>query len=124
MDIYSFIPSSDIGSEGELVRGFCVDEEGHLYDYSSSYDLEQLEYYHGNLSGHQRLLHYVSVYQKGEIRLTKFLAIQYEIMLEKQMDKNWHPNDCKIEIPEYLTIGGQELNNKTVYGIRGEPSCF
>lgn len=39
--------SRRVRSVAEKARGFCVEESGHLYDYVSEYDHEQLEYYRG-----------------------------------------------------------------------------
>ena len=92
--------SGRLRSAAEKVRGFCVEESGQLYDYVSEYDHEQLAYYRGKLEGHQRPLHYISLYLKDKIRLSELLTMQCKIILQ-HMD-----NDLRI-----YTHGCRTLND-------------
>lgn len=90
--------SGRLRSVAEKVRGFCVEESGLLYDYDSEYDHEQLEYYRKKLEGNQRLLHYISLYLNGEIRLPELLTMQCRIVAETQLENNFRidTHGCSI----------------------------
>ena len=70
------------------IKGFYVCENGDLLDHDSPYDLEQIEYYRGELKDSRRLLHYISLFMKGKLRLPELLSIQNRIKLSLQLD-NW-----------------------------------
>lgn len=77
--------------------GLYVSDDGVLYgDHTGAFD--SFEYYRGKLSSNDRLLHYVSLYLKGEIRMPELLVMQGRIMLEYQLNSvlGIHNHGCCI----------------------------
>lgn len=83
----SLLICGEIGDGTDMTEwGLFVSDEGILYgDHAMKSD--SFEYYRGELKGNNRLLHYVSMYMKGEIRLPELLVMQCRIMLENLLDK-------------------------------------
>jgi Fe-S-cluster formation regulator IscX/YfhJ len=89
--------------------GFFVNENGVLYG-DHTYNHDSFEYYHGELTGNQRLLHYVSLYLKKEITLSEILTIQCRIMLEHQLNNNLPIKSHGCYIPEHLLAQEEKEN--------------
>ena len=85
----------------KAISGVIVGENGDLHDYSSSYRLEEFEYYRGELKDSRRLLHYVSLFMKGKIRLPELLAIQSKIKWSFQLD-DWILRESSRDLPEVI----------------------
>ena len=68
--------------------GFFTDSDGVLYgDHTACYDC--LEYYRGNLTGKEEILHYVNLFIKGEIDLPDLLAMQCRAVFEHKLDNGF-----------------------------------
>jgi hypothetical protein len=81
--------------------GFFVDDVGALYgDHACDYD--SFEYYKGRMEGKDRLLHYVSLYMTGEIRLPELLNMQCRIVAEHLLSEHFNINSHGCCIPEQL----------------------
>lgn len=83
--------------------GLYVSNTGVLYsDHTGHYDYYR--YYRGKLKGVNRLLHYVSLFMKGEedFRLPELLTMQGRIMLEQLIENDLliHSHGCYV--PEQL----------------------
>ena len=85
------------------VRGYSLADSGHVYDYTSSYDHEQLEYYREKLTENECLLHYISRYLRGELGLGELMALQCRYALQHMIDDNeWIYRSADVpNIPEY-----------------------
>ena len=83
------VSRGELKSDDAAVHGFSVCEHsGYLECYESSYNINHLEYYREKLKENHRLLHYVSLYLKDELRLPELLAMQSRIILENQLENN------------------------------------
>ena len=80
-------------------RGFFVNENGLLYN-DHVLGLESCEYYRDKLEGNNQLLHYLSLYLKGEIDIVALLNMQCKIMLESQLQNNLRFDVHGCYIPE------------------------
>ena len=100
----SRLTSREIGDGSDMILwGYYVDDDGILYgDHTGYYDC--IHYYRGKLEGNQRLLHYVSLYQKNEIGLPELLTMQCRIMLEHQLANNLRVDTHGCYIPDDLII--------------------
>lgn len=77
--------------------GYLVSDGGILYgDHIEGAD--RFEYYRGIYEGPARLLHYVSLYLKGELDLPEILTMQCRIFLESQLehDLGYQNHGCFI----------------------------
>ena len=80
---------------------YCVSNEGVLYwDHGPLY--YTLKFCRMKIEGEYRLLHYVSLFMKGEIRLAELLTMQCRIMLEHQLQHNLPTRSHGCYIPEHL----------------------
>jgi hypothetical protein len=91
--------------------GFFVSDIGVLYgDHTGNYDC--FEYCNEVLNDKERLLHYVSLYLKDEIKLPELLTMQCKIMLEHQLNNGLRIDTHGCYIPENL-LAGNRLNQDT-----------
>ena len=101
LDSFGVVSLTD-GEKYMEVRGYMVEDDGLLCDYSMRYHLEQLKYHREILEGTQRILHYTGLYLKDEIGLTQFLGMQHKIVLEHQLKSDWRLDRWGNSIPEHL----------------------
>ena len=81
--------------------GYFVNDNGGLYgDHVDGNDTYR--YYRGKLEGNNRLLHYVSLYFKGEIDIAALLCMQCRIILEHQLSSSFSLDLHGCYIPEHL----------------------
>jgi hypothetical protein len=87
--------------------GFFVSEAGILYgDHVIMTDT--FRYYNGELSGSNRLLHYVGLFLNDKIGLPEVMATQCRIMLEMQLNNNLHIQNHGCYISDDLLIGSDK----------------
>lgn len=74
--------SGEFGDASDMIEwGFHVEDDGILYgDHTGPID--SFEYYMGKLEGKDRLLHYLSLFMKGEIGIVELLTMQNRLVVE------------------------------------------
>ena len=82
--------------------GLFVNEVGALYGDHVGDGYENCVYYKGKLEGKDRLLHYVSLFVRGEIGLPELLNMQCRVVAEHLLTNNFHIDPHGCYIPEYL----------------------
>ena len=100
--------------------GYVVSDAGILYgDHIGRADC--FEYYRGKYKGPARLLHYVSLYLKGELDLPEILTMQGRIFLESQLDQKLDYQNHGCFIPDDLLAENQltEKEQDTLVKKRG-----
>ncbi len=80
-----------------------VSNSGVLY-HDHSWPSDSFELYRGELTGNNRLLHYVSLYLKDELCLPELLTMQCRIMLEHQLNSNLRYDTHDVYIPREKLI--------------------
>lgn len=86
--------------------GYLVSDGGILYgDHIGGADC--FEYYRGKYKGQARLLHYVSLYLKGELDLPEILTMQCRIFLESQLEQELDYQNHGLFIPDDLLAENQ-----------------
>ena len=85
------------------VCGYSLTGSGHIRDYGSSYDHEQLEYHREKLKNNECLLHYVSRYTRDDLGLGALMALQCRFALQHIIDDNeWaYEFMTDSDIPDY-----------------------
>jgi hypothetical protein len=97
--------------------GYFVSDEGVLYGGHTPWP-DYFEYYHGKLKEKDKLLHYVSLYLKGEIRLPELMVMQCRNILEYQMEYNldYQNHGCFItdkQLAENVIINEEKSEQET-----------
>ena len=87
-------------SDGTDMLACClrVDGGGLLYADHDSYG-DCLEYFRGELKGSDRLLHYVSLFIKGELQLPELMVMQMRMFMQNQLDGNMTTDTHGFRIP-------------------------
>jgi hypothetical protein len=81
--------------------GYFVSDGGVLYgDHTGAFD--SFEYYREKLTGRYRLLHYVSLYIKGELGLPELLVMQCRLMMERSIEHSLRIDTHGVYISEPL----------------------
>lgn len=101
---YEEFLTGEVNDRTDMIgRGLFASDEGILYSGHTGY-YDNYQYYRGKLEGANRLLHYVSLYMKGEhgFHLPELLTMQCRIMLEEQLRSSLLMKSYGCYIPDSL----------------------